>query len=62
MQYLVSNVISQKIQLKTIITLSNASSPHKGTLSLKTGLTGGYSWGSSHVPDPSAQELDTQRL
>lgn len=31
-------------------------------LSLKTVLAGAYSWGSSHLPDLSAQELDTQTL
>ena len=53
-------MISQEIQLNMIITLSNASSHNKGTLSLKAGLAGAYSWGSSHLPDLSTQELDTR--
>lgn len=45
MQYLVSNTISHKIQLKMIVALSDASSPHKkGILSLKTSSAGAYLW------------------
>ena len=55
------NTISHNIQLTMFLTLSVSSSLNKGILSLKIGLTGCYSWGSSHLSN-GPEALGTQSL
>lgn len=57
------NTISHKIQLNMVVTLSNASSPHSKTSILcRQAWLMPISWGLSHLPDMSTQELDTKSI